>query len=193
MGLEETARMRDEAKNRAVVSLGSNINKEENLPASIRLLAEQCRVVAVSPVYETLPVGLPDQPNFFNAAVIVETELEPAAFKRRVLAHIEGQLKRVRTADRNAPRTIDLDLALYNDEVGEYDGHELPDPDVLCFAHVAVPIADMAPQMVHPKTGEPMCVIAQRLLRETTAENDGEPMLWPRHDMNLDEALAGQD
>ncbi len=182
--------MPGERKNRAVISVGSNINKEENLPESIRLLAQHCRVVAVSPVYETLPVGLPDQPNFFNAAVIVETEMQPAALKKQVLAMIEERLQRQRSPDRNAPRTIDLDLALYNDEIGEYDGHELPDPDVLRFAHVAVPIADMAPQMAHPQTGEAMRAIARRLLRETTAENDGRPILWRRADMKLEEALA---
>lgn len=175
--------------NRAFISLGSNVNKEVNLPESIRLLAQMCHVVAISPVYETLPVGLPAQPNFFNAAVIVETELQPAALKKRVLAAIEERLKRVRTGDKNAPRTIDLDLALFNDEVCEYEGHQVPDPDVLRFAHVAVPIADMAPGLRHPQTGETMRTIARRLLRETTAENDGEPMLWRRPDVNLEEAL----
>ena len=75
--------------NRAVISIGSNINKETNLPACVRLLAERCHIVAISPVYETLPVGAPDQPNFFNAAVVVETELGPAALKESVLARIE--------------------------------------------------------------------------------------------------------
>jgi 2-amino-4-hydroxy-6-hydroxymethyldihydropteridine diphosphokinase len=171
--------------NRAIISLGSNVNKEENLPASIRLLAKWCRVVAVSPVYETLPVGLPDQPNFFNAAVIVETEMQPAALKKAVLSYIEERLNRIRTGNRNAPRTIDLDLALFNDEVREYDGHEVPDPDVLHFAHVAVPIADMAPKMRHPQTGETMAKIAARLMHEATARNEGNPMLWLRPDVSL--------
>lgn len=185
--------MPEEGMNRAIISVGSNVNKEENLPESIRLLAKQCRIIAISPVYETLPVGLPDQPNFFNAAVIVETEMQPAQLKTRVLAHIEEQLKRRRMPDKNAPRTIDLDLALYNDEVCEYEGHEVPDPDVLRFAHVAVPIADMAPQMIHPQTGETMRVIAHRLMRETTVENNGEPMLWQRPDVDLEKALTSAD
>lgn len=176
--------------NRAIISIGSNINKEENLPASIRLIAQHCQVTAISPVYETLPVGLPDQPNFFNAAIIVETDMRPALLKTRVLAAIEERLKRVRMPDKNAPRTIDLDLALYNDEICEYDGHEVPDPDVLIFAHVAVPIADMVPHLRHPQTGETMQEIARRLMRETTAENNGEPILWRRTDVNLIAALA---
>lgn len=179
--------------NRAVISLGSNVNKEENLPASIRLLAEMCRVVEVSPVYETLPVGLPNQPNFFNAAVIVETKMQPATLKKAVLSNIEERLNRMRSGNRNAPRTIDLDLALFNDEVCEYDGHEVPDPDVLRFAHVAVPIADMSPQMVHPQTGEPMVEIADRLMRESTARNEGNPILWPRPDVSLRELVDVDD
>lgn len=181
-----------EATNRAVISLGSNINKEENLPASIRLLAQKCRIVAISPVYETLPVGLPGQPNFLNAAVIVETDMQPAALKRSVLSWIEKRLKRERSGNRNAPRTIDLDLALFNDDVCEYNGHDVPDPDVLRFAHVAVPIADMAPHMRHPLTDEPMAQIARRLMRVATAENDGSPALWPRPDVDLQEVLSSQ-
>lgn len=178
--------------NRAVISLGSNVNKEENLPASIRLLAEMCRVVDVSPVYETLPVGLPNQPNFFNAAVIVETEMQPATLKKSVLSYIEERLNRIRTGNRNAPRTIDLDLALFNNEVREYDGHQVPDPDVLRFAHVAVPIADMAPEMRHPQTGETMAKIASRLMHEATIHNEGTPMLWLRPDVSLRGLVDGE-
>jgi hypothetical protein len=64
---------------------------------------------------------------------------------------------------------------------------------VLRFAHVAVPIADMAPQMLHPQTGEPMYQIAERLMQEATAENDGEPMLWRRPDVQLDDAIERDD
>lgn len=182
-----------ETTNRAVISLGSNINKEVNLPASIGLLAQKCRIVAVSPVYETLPVGLPGQPNFLNAAVIVETDMRPAALKDSVLSWIETRLKRERGENKNAPRTIDVDLALFNDEICEYNGHDVPDPDVLTFAHVAVPIADMVPQMRHPLTGETMAQIAQRLMNEATARNDGNPALWSRPDVDLEEALSDQD
>lgn len=171
--------------NRAVISLGSNIDKERNLPAAVQLLGEHCRIVSVSHVYETLPVGLTDQPNFFNAAVLIETNLEPAALKEQVLANVERRLDRVRDADKNAPRTIDLDLALFNDEVREYNGHHVPDPDILTFAHVAVPIADVAPELPHPETGEPMRSIARRLLADETEDNAAEPALWRRPDVQL--------
>jgi 2-amino-4-hydroxy-6-hydroxymethyldihydropteridine diphosphokinase len=90
--------------------------------------------------------------------------MDPFTFKTEVLAEVERRLGRVRTADRNAPRTIDADLILWNDEALDLNGrHHIPDPDLLRFAHVAVPIAELAPQMRHPETGEAMADIAGRL------------------------------
>ena len=147
---------------RAYVLLGSNIDKERNLPAALRLLRQRCRVVAVSSVYETLPVGRTDQPTFFNAAALIETPLSPAALKWQVLRPIETQLGRVRTEDPNAPRTIDLDIVLFDDAVFELDGSPIPDPAILQHPHVALPLAEIAPDYVHPVTGETLAEIASR-------------------------------
>ena len=171
--------------NQVFISLGSNIEREVNLPASVRLLAQRCHLLAASTVYETLPVGMEEQANFFNAAVLVETPLGPSEFKREVLLPIERELGRVRTENKNMPRTIDLDLALFNDEILEYDGHHIPDPDLLRFAHVTVPIADIAPGLSHPETGERLQDIALRLLEAATSANDGERPLWRRPDIVL--------
>lgn len=171
--------------NRAVIILGSNIKKEENLPAAVALLRQLCAVVAVSPVYETLPVGPDAGPTFFNAAVVVDTPLQPAALKHEVLAQIERALKRVRTGDKNAPRTIDLDLVLFNDDVLEYDGRRVPDPELVRFAHVAVPVADIVPELIHPEAGESMRTIANRLLAESEAGHEGVPLLRRRCDVTL--------
>ena len=103
------------------ILLGSNIDKERNLPEAVRRLATLTRVTAVSSVYETAPVGLEDQPHFFNAAVLAETELPAATFRTQVLARVEQLLGRVRTADKNAPRTIDADMILFNDAVFDLD------------------------------------------------------------------------
>lgn len=169
--------------NRIVLTLGSNIDKERNLPAAVRLLREMALVLAVAPVYETAPTGLLNQPNFFNTAVLLQTPLSPAAIKEEIIGVIEKQLKRVRQADKNAPRTIDVDLALFNDDVLDYvagngRSRHLPDPDILKFAHVAVPIADLLPDFIHPETGETMSTIAARLLSK-----QGEDTIWPRRDI----------
>lgn len=142
--------------NRVFVLLGSNINKEVNLPTAVSLLRQQCQVVAVSAIYETVPVGLKEQPNFWNTAVLLTTPLTASQLKTQVLTPIEQQLDRQRTADKNAPRTIDLDIVLFNEQV--------LDNDLLKFPHVAVPMAELAPDMLHPETAESLSTIAARLL-----------------------------
>lgn len=154
--------------NEVYLILGSNIEKERNLPTAVSLLREMVNVIAVSSVYETVPVGLKDQANFWNTAVHMQTPLTATQLKQQVLSLIEQRLKRVRQADKNAPRTIDLDIVLFNEDVFEYDGGDgrsrhIPDPDLLKFAHVASPIAELAPEMLHPETAESLPSIAQRL------------------------------
>lgn len=171
------------------ILLGSNIDKERNLPQAVRLLAKFGCVVAVSSVYETAPVGLEDQPHFFNAAVQVETELSAAAFRRQVLARIERLLGRIRTSDKNAPRTIDADIVLFNEDVFELDeSHHIPDPDLLEFPHVAVPVSELAPDYLHPETGERLGYIAARLAAKPMGA--GQPALCRRTDISLDSLIA---
>ncbi len=150
----------------AFVALGSNIAPAVNLPAAVRLLAGRCALLARSPVYRTPPQGFADQPDFCNMAVKVETALAPADFKRDVLARIEQALGRLRDPrNKNAPRTIDLDIALWGDQALTYGDKpwRVPDPDILRFAHLAVPLADLAPNYVHPETGATLAQIASQL------------------------------
>ncbi|HSJ56525.1 MAG TPA: 2-amino-4-hydroxy-6-hydroxymethyldihydropteridine diphosphokinase [Anaerolineae bacterium] len=140
---------------RVLIAMGSNIDPERNLREAVRRLAERCDVLATSPVYETAPVGKTDQPNFLNAAVLIETGLDAGALKEQVLRAIEQELGRVRTEDKNAPRTIDLDIVLYRGQV--------VDPDVRRYAHVAVPLADLAPEVRDPETGQTLATIAGAL------------------------------
>ena len=170
------------------VLLGSNIDKEHNLPQAVRLLADLENVVAVSSVYETAPVGLEDQPHFFNAAVQIETELSAADFRRQVLAKIERLLGRIRTADKNAPRTIDADIVLFNEDVFELDdSHHIPDPDLLRFPHVAVPVSELAPDYLHPEVSERLGYIAARLAAEPT--DASQPALCKRTDIRLESLI----
>ena len=162
--------------NRAYLSLGSNIEAEHNLVEAVLRLAERCRLVMASPVYETKPVGRTDQANFLNAAVLVETELEAAWLKREVLARIEDELGRVRSADKNAPRTIDLDISLWNEEILDLGSRHIPDPEIVRYPHIARPLADLAPGYVHPETGQTLTTIADSL---------PEGGLVPRPDVEL--------
>ena len=152
-----------EKPNRVFVAIGSNIEPERNLKEAVRLLASRCTLLAVSPVYETKPVGKTDQPDFVNAAALIETELGAKELKTQVLQAIEQSLGRVRRADKNAPRTIDLDITLFNDEVFDLGHRHIPDPDLIRYAHIAVPIADLAPLFDHPESGRTLKEIAEGL------------------------------
>jgi 2-amino-4-hydroxy-6-hydroxymethyldihydropteridine diphosphokinase len=174
--------------NHVFLLLGSNIDKEINIPAAVTMLRHLCQVKELSSVYETVPMGLKEQPNFFNLAALIETDLDPCQIKKQIIQPIEIDLQRERQADKNAPRTIDLDIVLYNDEIFDYipnNGHvhHLPDPDILRFAHVAVPIAELAPNQIHPETGQPLSAIAVQLMADASEQNI--VLLWMRDDFEL--------
>jgi 2-amino-4-hydroxy-6-hydroxymethyldihydropteridine diphosphokinase len=178
VGVEIDRRRDDlEPRNRAFISLGSNIEPERNLVEAVRRLATLCRLLALSPVYETLPVGTVEQPNFLNAAALVETLLSPIELKGQVLQVIEAELGRVRTADKNAPRTIDLDISLFNDQVLDLGDRHVPDPEILRFPHIAQPLADLAPEYCHPETGQTLREIAQGL-PESGLKRRTDSALW---------------
>ncbi len=159
-------RPEDYSRNIVFLSLGSNIAPEVNLPAAVALLRRWTVVLAVSPVYRSPPQGDAGQPHFLNMAVKAHTLREPIEFKRSVIDRIEKQLKRVRDPQNiNASRTIDLDIALWNDEAFAYGGKpwRIPDPDITRYAHCALPLANLAPDYAHPLTGETLHEIAERL------------------------------
>ena len=174
--------------NRVFISMGSNIDGERNLREAVRRLSSRCRLLAVSPVYETAPadrageVGRANQvgraDNFLNAAALIETDLTAAELKTTVLQDIEQELGRVRTEDKYAPRTIDLDISLFNDQVFDVGQRHIPDPEIAKYPHIAVPLADLAPDQRHPETGQTLGLIARGLpasglLRRT------DIVLWP--------------
>ena len=157
---------RDYGVNTVFVSLGSNIAPEENLASAIRLLRNKTTVLDLSPVYRTAPQGYKRQADFLNMAAKIHTQRTPLSFKREVIDFIESELVRVRDPrNKNAPRTIDVDIALWNDVVLQYGDKpwEIPDPDITRFAHIAVPLADLAPAYRHPTVGETLAEISETL------------------------------
>jgi 2-amino-4-hydroxy-6-hydroxymethyldihydropteridine diphosphokinase len=155
----EDARRADLA--RALLALGSNVERQKNLPAAVRRLADDVRIVRLSRVYDTAAVGSPSAPPFYNAALEIEAETTAAALRRDVLRPIEAELGRVRTGDAYEPRTIDLDLVWW---LGP--GSVPLDPDVARYRHLAEPLADVAPRLRLPATGETLRAVADRLARE---------------------------
>lgn len=150
-------------QNRVYICLGSNIDAEQNLPAAVRLLGDFGTVVAVSNVYETLPVGFAAQANFLNAAVLLETDHRLEEILGEIVPCIERSLGRQRDpANPNGPRTIDLDVALFNDAACRIARHELPDPDIDKYPFVAIPLAELEPRYSLPTTGETLAEVAAR-------------------------------
>ena len=151
------------------MSLGSNIEPEKNLRAAVELLSERLTVIRRSRIFATRAVAALPMPDFLNAAVEVETDRTAGDLKFGVLRDIEGQLGRRRTSDKNAPRVIDLDIALYGAEVIESEalGLLIPDPEILTRLHVVVPLADIAPDRVHPLNGTALEEIARVLNEES--------------------------
>lgn len=157
----------EKCRNRVFICLGSNINAETNLPAAVRLLADYGRVVAASTVYETLPVVFTAQANFLNAAVLLDTDRSLDEVFDDVVPTVEQALGRVRDPKNpNGPRTIDLDVALYNDAVTRTSRHEVPDPDITSRAFVAIPLAELNSDYIHPTLGESLGTIASRFTVE---------------------------
>ena len=151
------------------ISLGSNIDPEANLKRAIHLIGQRCRILAVSHAYRTPPQGFTEQADFLNLAVKVTTELDAITLKHSVLDWIERELKRERDPNnKNAPRTIDLDISLWNSEVFDYGEKpwHVPDRDMLRFAHVALPLAEIAPDYVHPTEHVALKMIAGRFADE---------------------------
>ena len=152
---------------RVLVSLGSNVEPMHNIPEAIVLMEEEgCfNVLAASAIYESEAVGPPGQPRYMNAAVLLETGLELKGLKE-VLRTIEAALGRVRTEDKYAPRTIDLDIAMIGGSDGETGGSRVLDPDLSRHVHLAVPLAEIAPEWREPSTGSTLSEIADRLAAE---------------------------
>jgi len=104
-------------------------------------------------------------PSFLNAAVAVTTALPPQQLKNDVLRPIEARLGRKRTGDRNAPRRIDIDIAMIENLVVRDDagGLEVPDPDIERYAHLAFPLRDLAPDARHPVLDKTLAQLADAL------------------------------
>jgi 2-amino-4-hydroxy-6-hydroxymethyldihydropteridine diphosphokinase len=133
----------------AYIGLGANLGqRERTLREAVRRIARLGTITAVSSLYETEPVGFREQPSFLNAVVALETELTPVELMRELLA-IERSMGRQRTF-RNAPRTLDLDMLLLDGIVVETPGLTLPHPRMDERAFVLVPLAEIAPDLVHP-------------------------------------------
>ena len=141
---------------RAYVALGANLgDRERTLRAAVDALAAEdgIEVVAVSTLRETEPVGVGEQPRFLNGAAELETTLTSRELLARLLA-VEQRFGRIRIPGEHGPRTLDLDLLLYGDEVIDEPGLAVPHPRLHERSFVLEPLAELAPGLVVPGRGD---------------------------------------
>jgi len=152
----------------AYIGLGSNLpspagNRQATLTAAIERLHTLGAVSALSSFYETEPVGIVDQPRFLNAAVALQTELTPLGLLDRLLA-IERDFGRDRaTSPAKGPRILDLDLLMIDELVLNLPQLTLPHPAMTERRFVLAPLAEIAPMVVHPTTGETIATLLAAL------------------------------
>lgn len=136
---------------RCWISVGSNVDRERSIRGAVADLRRHFGPLVISPVYETEAVGFEGQP-FYNLVVGLDTTLGVAALNQ-TLRDIEDAHGRVRGPDKFAPRTLDLDLLTWGHTTGTIDGYELPRDEILKYAFVLAPLADVAPHERHPVAG----------------------------------------
>ena len=138
---------------RAFIGVGSNIRPEENVRKALQLLASKVSILEISTVYSTEAEGQPELPRYYNCVVEIETEASPTQLKHEILRQIEKELGRERTEDKFAPRTIDLDLILYDELVLTSDDLVLPDPQIPNRPYLAIPLYELDSELILPGTG----------------------------------------
>ncbi len=138
---------------RVFIGMGSNIAPEASIKAAMRLLAEKTRLLDVSTFYRTPAEGRPEQPDYINGVVAIETSLPPETLKHNVLRPIESRLGRRRNGDKFAARTIDLDIILYDSATAQTACAPIASKDIETRSFVAIPLAEIAPDLIIPGTG----------------------------------------
>ncbi len=114
------------------LGIGSNIMPQENIRLSLEKLINHFNITNISPVFITSPLGGPPQPDFYNCVLegTPRTNIKPIAFKLEVLRKIEDDLGRRRSSDKYAPREIDIDILIFDNQVFESSDCKIPSPEI---------------------------------------------------------------
>lgn len=132
------------------ISLGSNINREKNIPSSLIALENEFGALKISSIYETEPVGFTGS-NFFNLIAIFNSDL-PVKTIGKALKRIETEHGRVHGGNKFEARTLDLDLILYGDLILSEGRLQIPRDEITRYAFVLEPLAEVSPDLRHPET-----------------------------------------
>ena len=163
---------------KAHIGLGTNLgDRWANLRSALRLIADtdNVRLTRCSPVYETEPWGVADQPKYLNCVTEITTTLQPEPLLA-VCKEVEQRLGRL-PGPRWGPRLIDLDILLYGSQVVHLPHLEIPHPRLHLRAFALVPLSDLAPDATHPPLG--------RTIADLAATVDGQESVVPVGEMPL--------
>lgn len=138
---------------RVYISVGTNVDRERNLPGGLRALRERFGPLAVSTVYECPAVGFEGE-DFYNCVAAFDSD-EPVLDVYRALHAIEDRFGRERDKPKFSPRTLDLDLLLFGSRIVRDGKLVLPRPEIDRVAFVLGPLAELAGDLEHPVHGEP--------------------------------------
>ncbi len=170
-------RRRAAASRRLWLSLGSNIERERSLRAALRALRERFGELVVSPVYESEAVGFDGEP-FHNLVVGIDSDL-PLGELNDWMHALEAANGRIRGKQRFAARTLDVDILTWGQALGEFDGVHVPRDEILKYAFVLGPLADVAPHERHPLNGRTYA----SLWRDFDRDNQPMRRLGACHDL----------
>ena len=140
---------------RVYVGIGSNIEREKNIDGGLAALESHYGAIDISPVYEARSVGF-EGDDFFNLVAAFDTskDVDEVEKELRQIEYVHG---RSRNETRFSSRTLDIDLLLYNGLVSKK--HKIPREDITKYAFVIKPLFDLAPDLVHPETGQSIAEI----------------------------------
>jgi 2-amino-4-hydroxy-6-hydroxymethyldihydropteridine diphosphokinase len=149
---------------RVFLGLGSNLgDREANFKEAIKRLSTSVNIDKVSSIYESEPVGYSEQPLFLNMVVSGNTRLEPVQLLEFV-KKIEKEMGRV-PSFRNAPRPVDIDILFYDNSVVDLPMLIIPHAGLEERSFVLVPMAEIAPELVHPVDGKPVKDLLNKLVK----------------------------
>ncbi|NOY67750.1 MAG: 2-amino-4-hydroxy-6-hydroxymethyldihydropteridine diphosphokinase [Gammaproteobacteria bacterium] len=141
------------------ISIGSNVDRKKNIRSCLESLREIFGELKISTVYENKAVGF-DGDDFYNLVVIFQTQRDVRELTP-VFREIESGHDRVRGGERFSSRTLDVDLLLYDDLILKADGLTVPRDEIIKYAFVLRPLAEISPDLIHPESGETMAGLWQ--------------------------------
>jgi 2-amino-4-hydroxy-6-hydroxymethyldihydropteridine diphosphokinase len=163
---------------RVYLGLGSNIDPLDNLKLAVRELTKRYGKLDLSPVYQSAAVGF-DGDDFLNLVAGLNSDDSPDAIHASI-ERIHDTAGRDRSSGKFGARTLDIDLLLYDDQVIEHASFKIPREDILKYSFVLKPLAELAPDLLHPLTGQRMAAHWQE------SEPTAEPLTLVDADISLE-------